>query len=165
MVVSVAAIPIGVAAALTLGQLRVRRGVASAEATRTAWTEVGMVATTFPWIWMILTPLAGPGRVYLIPFVDLADQLHHEPLWVVTQIGGNLLVFAGLGFLAPIRWPVGIGSVLVAAGLASASVEALQYLFHLGRVASVDDVLVNTVGAGLAAVLSRRLVAPAVRPA
>jgi VanZ family protein len=165
VLVSIAAIPVAVAASLILGRWRIRRGVAPADATRTAWTEVGIVATTVPWIWMILTPLAGPGRVYLIPFVDLENQFQHEPLWLLMQIGGNLLVFAGFGFLAPIRWPIGIGWVIVIAGLASASVESLQYLLHLGRVASVDDVLVNTIGAGLAAACSLRLVVPVARPA
>jgi hypothetical protein len=42
-------------------------------------------------------------------------------------------------------------------------VESSQYLLHLGRVASVDDVLVNAVGAGLAAACSRWLVVPVVR--
>ncbi|MFC4629610.1 VanZ family protein [Promicromonospora alba] len=44
---------------------------------------------------------------------------------------------------------------VLAAGV-STTVEALQYVLDLGRVASVDDVLVNTVGAVLAALCSRR---------
>jgi glycopeptide antibiotics resistance protein len=35
-------------------------------------------------------------------------------------------------------------------------VEVLQYVLDLGRVSSVDDVLVNAVGAVLAALCSRR---------
>ena len=115
-----------------------------------------MVATTVPWLFMILTPLPEPGLVYLIPFSDLRGQFHHPPAYVVEQIGGNLLVFAGFGFLAPIRWRIGPQWILLAAGLASATVETLQWALHLGRVASVDDVLVNASGALLAALCSRR---------
>lgn len=43
----------------------------------------------------------------------------------------------------------------LAAGL-SVAVEVLQYVLGLGRVSSVDDVLVNTAGAVLAALCSRR---------
>jgi glycopeptide antibiotics resistance protein len=72
-----------------------------------------------------------------------------------VQVGGNLLVFAAAGFLLPVRWPVGIGTVLLAAAGVSAVVEGLQYALDLGRVSSVDDVLVNALGAGLAAALSK----------
>jgi glycopeptide antibiotics resistance protein len=104
---------------------------------------------------MILTPdPSGAGRVSLVP---LRDLLTIAPGDLVVQIGGNLLVFAAAGFLLPVRWPVGIGTVLIVAAGASTVVEALQYLLDLGRVSSVDDVLLNALGAGLAAALSRPL--------
>ena len=105
---------------------------------------------------MILTPLPAEPLVHLIPFEDLAGQFEREPLWVGYQIGGNLLVFAAYGFLAPIRWPIRPLWVVVTAAAASATVEALQWVLDLGRVSSVDDVLINTAGAGLAALCSRR---------
>ncbi|MBB4938212.1 glycopeptide antibiotics resistance protein [Streptosporangium album] len=39
---------------------------------------------------------------------------------------------------------------------ASLGVELLQYALRLGRVSSVDDVLINTAGAVLAALITRR---------
>jgi hypothetical protein len=154
--VSILALPVAAAVAWLLQRARVRRGMTSAEAWRTAATEVGMVVGTGPWLWMILTPLPGPGLVYLVPLSDLRNQLHHPPLWVLYQVTGNLLVFAAFGFLGPIRWRISpLWVVAIAAG-ASATVETLQWALALGRVASVDDVLVNTTGAGLAALCSRR---------
>jgi glycopeptide antibiotics resistance protein len=44
---------------------------------------------------------------------------------------------------------------LVAAGL-SVVVEVLQFVLQLGRVSSVDDVLINALGAALASLLSVR---------
>lgn len=145
---------------------RTLRGVPRAQAWRYSVAEVGMVAGTAPWIWMILGPGRGGRAVSLVPFQDLAAQLDGPTAEAVVQVGGNLLVLAALGFFLPLRVRLASGSrrrdvaVLVrVAGIAaviSVLVEALQYLLHLGRVSSVDDVLVNTAGAVLAAVCSRR---------
>ena len=155
VLVAVASLPVAALLARGLVEWRVRTGVEPPEAWRRSLTEMGMVVGTAPWLWMILTPLPGDGLVYVVPFTDLADQLHHPPLWVAFQIGGNLLVFAAFGFLAPVRWPVGPLTVMGIAAAGSATVEFLQWALQLGRVASVDDVLINTVGAGLAALAAR----------
>jgi glycopeptide antibiotics resistance protein len=73
-------------------------------------------------------------------------------------IAGNLLVFAALGFFAPMRF-VALASVprILALGAGcSVLVESAQYLLRLDRVSSVDDVLVNAAGAALAGLASRR---------
>ena len=92
-----------------------------------------------------------PGRLSLVP---LRDLLTMGPL----GIGGNLLVFAALGFFAPIRFAA-LASVpriaMLAAGC-SVLIETAQYVLQLDRVSSVDDVLLNTVGAVPAALASRR---------
>jgi hypothetical protein len=156
VLVSFCALPAGALAARLLVSARVRAGLGAREAWRRSLTEVGMVLGTAPWLWMILTPLPDEPLVHLIPFSDLAGQLDREPLWVAFQIGGNLLVFAAYGLLAPIRWPIRPLWVVITAAAASATVEALQWALHLGRVTSVDDVLINATGAGLAALCSRR---------
>jgi glycopeptide antibiotics resistance protein len=89
--------------------------------------------------------------------VPLRDVLTLAPGDLVVQIGGNLLVFAAAGFLLPVRWPVGIGTVLLLAAGASTLVEIAQYALDLGRVSSVDDVLLNALGAGLAAAAAQPL--------
>lgn len=136
---------------------RRRRGLPA----RVAWwrsvAEVGVVAGTLPWVWMILTPKDAPRSVHLTPLRDIVAQFA-VPGTVVVQIGGNLAVFAALGFFAPIRWPAlaGAGRLFIAGATGSIAVELAQYAFDLGRVSSVDDVLVNALGATLAGILSRR---------
>jgi len=115
--------------------------------------EVFLVVGTLPWLWMILTPdPGGTRRVRLVPLLDLASL---RPGEVLVQVVGNLLVFAALGALLPVRWPAGTGTVALVAAGASVAVELLQYALDLGRVSSVDDVLLNTLGAVLAAQASR----------
>lgn len=73
-------------------------------------------------------------------------------------IGGNLLVFASLGFFAPMRWAALASAprILALGAGCSVLVETAQYVLRLDRVSSVDDVLVNATGAVLAALASRR---------
>jgi hypothetical protein len=129
---------------------------------RVAWwrsaAEVGAVAGTLPWLWMVLTPKPATRGTHLIPLRDLAVQIAGDPGTAVAQIGGNLLVFAALGFFGPVRW-AGLASLprlLALAAAGSVAVEIAQYALDLGRVSSVDDVLVNALGAALAGALSRR---------
>ncbi|WP_449060856.1 VanZ family protein [Planomonospora algeriensis] len=132
-----------------------RRTVGGASAWRTSLAEVGMVYGTVPFLWMTMIPGAGagvvPGRVSLIPLRDLATM---GPI----GIGGNLLVFAALGFFAPMRCAAlaSVPRILALGAGCSVLVETAQYVFRLDRVSSVDDVLVNAAGAALAALASRR---------
>jgi glycopeptide antibiotics resistance protein len=99
-----------------------------------------------------------PVRVSLVPLRDLVAIAAAGPATLVSQVVGNLLVFAALGFFAPLRF-VALASVrriLVVAAGCSVLVETAQYVLRLDRVSSVDDVLVNAAGAGLAALASRR---------
>ncbi|GFJ90550.1 VanZ family protein [Phytohabitans rumicis] len=156
--VSVLALPAAAALGWALATWRRRRGVPA----RVAWwrsaAEVGAVAGTLPWVWMILTPRSATRGVQLVPLRDLAVLFSGEPGTLVAQLGGNLLVFAALGFFAPIRWAA-LASLprLFALGAAgSVTVEILQYALDLGRVSSVDDVLVNALGAALFGAASKR---------
>ncbi|WP_431973941.1 VanZ family protein [Micromonospora haikouensis] len=133
---------------------RLRRAVGVAPALRMSLAEVGMVYGTAPFVWMTLMPGPGagivPGRVSLIPLRDLVTM---GPL----GIGGNLLIFAALGFFAPLRFAAlaSVPRVLALGAGCSALVETAQYVLRLDRVSSVDDVLVNAAGAALAALASR----------
>ena len=122
---------------------------------RLSLAEVGMVYGTVPFVWLTMMPGSGagivPARVSLVP---LRDLLTMGPLGIVA----NLLIFAALGFFAPIRF-ASLASLprILALGVAcSILVEIAQYALRLDRVSSVDDVLVNAAGAVLAALASRR---------
>ncbi|WP_433796903.1 VanZ family protein [Actinoplanes sp. CA-252034] len=149
VVVTVLAAPV---AGLVVWGLARRRGQ-----WRRPLAEVGIVYGTVPWVWMILLP-GDEARVSLVPLRDLFTVFAAGPVTIVVQIVGNLLVFAALGFFGPIRFAAlaSVPRVLAVAAAGSALVEAAQYVLQLDRVTSVDDVLLNTAGAGLAALASRR---------
>ena len=138
-----------------LAATRSRPGVPRRQVGLTSAIEVGMVVGTVPWIWMILTPGAGEGGVELVPGRGLWQILTGDPGFALIQVVGNLLVFAAFGFLAPIRWRLGPAVLAAVVAAASATLEFVQYAAQLGRVASVDDVLLNTCGAVCAAYLAR----------
>uniref|UniRef100_A0AAU1ZVG6 VanZ family protein n=1 Tax=Streptomyces sp. NBC_00093 TaxID=2975649 RepID=A0AAU1ZVG6_9ACTN len=146
-------LPLAVLVARALAHRRRAAGVASAW--RLSLAEVGMVHGTVPFLWLTLMPGAAPGvapaRVSLVPLRDLVTM---GPL----GIAGNLLVFASLGFFAPMRFAAlaSVPRVLALGAGCSVLVETAQYVFRLDRVSSVDDVLVNATGALLAGLASRR---------
>jgi glycopeptide antibiotics resistance protein len=158
--ITVAVLPL---AALAVWALAHRRSVTAAPwAWRMSLAEVGIVYGTVPWVWMTMLPdrRAGavPGRVSLVPLQDLLTILADGPLRATGQIVGNLLVFAALGFFAPVRFAAlaSVPRILALAAGCSVLVEVAQYVLRLDRVSSVDDILLNAAGAGLAALASRR---------
>ncbi|MBB2943499.1 glycopeptide antibiotics resistance protein [Actinoplanes lutulentus] len=154
------ALPLAVLTVWVLARRRTAAG--DPHAWRTSVAEVGIVYGTVPWVWMIMLPgdQAGvvSGRVSLVPLRDLVTVLGADPLTVTVQVVGNLLVFAALGFFGPMRFAAlaSVPRVLALAAGCSVLVEVAQYALRLDRVSSVDDVLLNTAGAGLAALASRR---------
>ncbi|MEO3886572.1 VanZ family protein [Nonomuraea sp. B5E05] len=150
------ALPLALLAILLLSRHRTHAGRPAA--LRTSIADVGIVVGTTPWIWMILTPSTGRTGVGLVPFTDLADLAAAPWEAVLVQVGGNLLVFAALGALLPVRSRAMSSTVRVAAVAAAFSVlvEVLQYALRLGRFSSVDDVILNTAGAVIFAMVTRR---------
>jgi hypothetical protein len=143
-------------AVLVAGALAYRRRAAGvASAWRMSLAEVGIIYGTVPFVWMTMMPGPGagivPGRLSLVPLRDLITM---GPL----GIGGNLLIFAALGFFAPMRFAAlaSVPRILALGAGCSALVEIAQYVLRLDRVSSVDDVLLNATGAALAALASRR---------
>ena len=120
-----------------------------------AAAEVIAVAGTLPWLWMVLSPLPQESDVHLVPLHELGWYLNGDLGSVAVQFFGNLAVFAAFGAAAPVRWVLRLPVVALLAAAGSATVEVLQFLLDMGRVASVDDVLLNTVGAVLAALATR----------
>ncbi|MFF7768952.1 VanZ family protein [Streptomyces massasporeus] len=166
VLLTLAALPL--AALVVWALARGRRAAGVMSAWRISLAEVGMVYGTVPFLWMTLMPGGGagtvPARVSLVPLRDLATM---GPI----GIGGNLLIFAALGFFAPMRFAAAASEprVLALGAGCSVLVETAQYVLRLDRVSSVDDVLVNATGAVLAALASRRwwrttTKAPADRP-
>jgi hypothetical protein len=160
--ITVAALPLAALAVWALARRRTVTGTTPTWAWRMSLAEVGIVYGTVPPVWMIMLPGARAGavrgRVSLVPLRDLYTILAGGPLTATGQIVGNLLVFAALGFFAPSRFAAlaSVSRILALAAGCSVLVETAQYVLRLDRVSSVDDVLLNTAGAGLAALASRR---------
>jgi glycopeptide antibiotics resistance protein len=154
-VVLMTLVALPLAALVVWALARRRRAVGVPSAWRMSVAEVGMVHGTVPFVWLTMMPGGGagtvPARVSLVP---LRDLLTMGPL----GIGGNLLVFAALGFFAPMRFAAlaSVPRILALGAGCSVLVETAQYVLRLDRVSSVDDVLVNAAGAVLAGLASRR---------
>jgi hypothetical protein len=152
--ITVIALPLAALAVWALARRRRAAGVMSAW--RMSLAEVGIVYGTVPWVWIIMLPGDESGAVVsLVPLRDLHAVLADG---ATSQIVGNLLVFATLGFLAPVRFAAlaSVPRILALGAACSILVEVAQYVLRLDRVSSVDDVLLNAAGAGLAALASRR---------
>ncbi|MFD2795734.1 VanZ family protein [Promicromonospora vindobonensis] len=150
---TLAALPVAALVAWALARRR-RRTLGTTAAWRRSLAEVGTVYGTVPWVWVTMLPGSGagvvPGRLSLVPLQDLVTM-------GTGGIIGNLLVFAALGALAPLRFAAlrSVPRVLALAAGCSVLIEVTQYVLRLDRVSSVDDVLLNAAGAGLAALVSR----------
>lgn len=143
------------AALVVWAMARRRRAAGVTSAWRRSLAEVGMVYGTVPFVWMTTMPGSGAGMVSgRLSLVPLRDLLTMGPGGIV----GNLLIFAALGFFAPMRFAAlaSVPRVLALGAGCSVLVETAQFVLRLDRVSSVDDVLVNAAGAGLAALASRR---------
>lgn len=165
-------VPLAVAVALWLTARRRGAGWSVGWAARASWAEIIMIAGTAPFLYLTLSPGHNARGLNIVPLHDLAYQFRVGFVYATVQITGNLLVFAALGFGLPIRWRVGPLAVLVAAACCSTAVESSQWIFDLGRFASVDDVIVNAAGAVIGAGIAwpwwrkrrERLVAPSGDP-
>jgi glycopeptide antibiotics resistance protein len=128
---------------------RSRRGADARSAWRSSVIDLALLyGTAFP-VW--LTMLPGGGReLSLVPFRDLATM----PTY---QVVGNLLLLSVPAFGLPLRFPraATVPRVVLVAMALSCTIETCQYVLPIGRVASVDDVLLNTAGAACAALTAR----------
>ncbi|MEV6387557.1 VanZ family protein [Nocardia xishanensis] len=157
LIVWLCAVPVLVAAIVSMTRWRMRRGVTPELALRYTVAEAGLAGGTLPWVWMILTPVAAEGAVSAVPLRDLVATLGDSPSSAVIQVGANTLLFVPLGFFLPLRLArfAGVARMTLLGAAVSATLEIAQYVFDLGRISSVDDVLMNAAGAGLGALLAQ----------
>lgn len=97
----------------------------------------------------------------LTPFASISDTLS-SPLSTsgrVFILGGNLLLLVPLAVLVAlvVRRRHVIAKIALTAFLASLAIEVTQFLLPSGRSADVDDVILNTGGALLAAMIIVRV--------
>ncbi|MFD4249614.1 VanZ family protein [Amycolatopsis thermoflava] len=125
-------------------------------AASTAGIDVGAVLLAALVLALTMIPVGASrtSSLHLVPGSDILTEFTDDgSLW---QIAGNLLLLAPLGALLPLRLARlhSVARVAWAALAASAAIELTQFVLHLGRVTSTDDVLLNTLGAAAGATLS-----------
>jgi glycopeptide antibiotics resistance protein len=108
------------------------------------------VVTLLPIHWTLGTSRwPADYRPQLVPFQGTLQELKWTPLETLAELFGNVLLFAPLGFLLPLlvpamrRWRQALA---VGAGV-SLIIELYQLAWPGVRKASVDDVLLNALGA------------------
>ncbi|MBL0887115.1 VanZ family protein [Myceligenerans indicum] len=115
------------------------------------------------YVWVTLGIHASPGTLSpnLVPFTDLAATFDHWfttwiPRYGLTQVppqvavvAGNFLLLAPFAAVAPLRWTALASGwrVVVAAAVIAGADEVLQGVLGRGRNLSLDDVLVQVLGA------------------
>lgn len=113
---------------------------------------LGVGLFTGPSLYQLLVGRLAAPRLALIPFADILSVLRdpNAPgLGVVANIAGNVALLAPLGLLLPLFWDW-FSQARRTIGLAfavSLSIELIQLI--AGGVTSVDDLLLNTLGAAL----------------
>ncbi|MEW1904205.1 MULTISPECIES: VanZ family protein [unclassified Streptomyces] len=125
----------------------------------------GLVALLALVPFLLITLSHGYGtenRISAVPFREILDASAHADVDLsdvaAVNLVGNVLLLVPFGAAAAFVWPGRrrvLKTALTAAAL-SLTVEVAQYALSLGRVTSVDDVLLNTSGAALGAFLVRR---------
>ncbi len=135
--------------------------------TTTVRSVAWILATTCAAAVYVLTlfPMLARGRVVdLVPFSTFA-ALGDPTATTLVQLLGNVLLLSWIGILMPAlarrpwaSWEV----VLLSIGI-SVGIEVLQYVSNSGRATTIDDVLLNTLGAYIGAKIGIKAVAPRLR--
>jgi glycopeptide antibiotics resistance protein len=122
------------------------------------------VVTLLPVAWISPPSDYGPQ---LVPLQGILADLEDSPVERLAEVFGNVLLFVPLGFLLPLLFPAmrhWRQALVVGAGV-SLLIELYQLAWPGVRKASVDDLLMNALGAVLGfaalrlteALLERRL--------
>lgn len=135
---------VALAGSAAIGQLR-RRGYGSGAAVVAA---LGFGLAVVVTVWLTLRPIVPAGQA---PRVAILDPI--EGAWGWNAIAwrpvvDNVALFVPLGVFATAAWPRRpLVVVWLACVALSVSIETLQYLIAMGRVANAADVLANAFGA------------------
>jgi glycopeptide antibiotics resistance protein len=97
------------------------------------------------------------GTASWIPFVTIWRVLSESGLnsyFTIGSLVGNIALFIPLGWLLPMIWPQlrSLQGVVVAAAACSIAIELVQFLIP-GRSPTTDDVLLNTLGGLIGAIM------------
>ncbi|NLF04457.1 MAG: VanZ family protein [Actinomycetales bacterium] len=93
---------------------------------------------------------------------DLAAVVESFPSWgETTQLVINLVLLSWLACSVPLLWPRwGVRDTALICLAVAVLIEAAQWLIRTGRVATLTDVLINSLGGALVAVVTVYWVRP-----
>ena len=109
------------------------------------------LVTLLPTRWPPWAGSSGLNEPKLVPFDNFMVELKWAPLWTLTDLFGNVLLFAPFGVLLPLLVPAvrrGWQALAVGVGV-SLHIELYQLAWPAMREASVTDVLMNALGTAL----------------
>ena len=92
------------------------------------------------------------GEINLVPFADLVNVFIADKRAFIYLFFGNILWFVPFGFLMKRITNMTVARIILLGFLLSLCIETMQLIFGTG-VFEIDDLLLNTVGALLGAVL------------
>jgi glycopeptide antibiotics resistance protein len=118
------------------------------------WVRLAALVYIAALVVITLVPIAWLGRPddyrpQLVPFGGIRVEFQESAGGKLADLFGNVLLFAPLGFLLPLlvpairRW----WQVLAVGAGISLLIELYQLIWSLVRKASVDDLLMNALGA------------------
>ena len=128
---------------------------------RRQWDRAVRVASVVLLVGSILTVLSttlrgstgGGGQVNLVPGTSFVELLSDDYRNAFENVVGNFALFLPLGFFATIVTRLRVLQVTLAAAVFSAFIELTQLAFG-DRWVDVDDLLLNTTGALVGAVVA-----------
>lgn len=129
---------------------------------RTRWTRtvalVGAIAVILAATLVDREPIGVRLDLKLIPFSDLISALSGDGSVrrAVIELVVNIALFVPLGLALRLRFEsMSVARATVIAFALSLGIETLQLVVATGRVANITDVLMNTLGGFLGAILVR----------
>ncbi|WP_253769002.1 VanZ family protein [Goodfellowiella coeruleoviolacea] len=135
-----------------------RRGrQAAVQAYWTSGLDILIALFTLPVLYLVFVPIpGGVNNISLVPGSEVAKAFTYSSEAAVMQILGNLVLLTPLGFLVPLRTARmrSLTRVILGAALVSIAIEILQAVLGIGRISTVDDVILNTIGAFVGALLA-----------
>jgi glycopeptide antibiotics resistance protein len=110
------------------------------------------------WVTLRPRPSSFQPPAEWIPFNNIINVLREGRSVSYEDAGqllGNIALFVPFGWLVPMLWPRlrSFWMIVILAAATSLAIEVAQWLFLFGRQSSVDDVILNTVGALVGAVM------------
>ncbi len=150
-------------AAIVVATLTSPPGPARRRRRRRAALAVVSAAAAILTAFVALTPRYGPDITRVFELNPLGEYARPGGAGYTTsgQVLGNLLMLTWIGLLLPgLFRRLTYRSTVALTFAVSAVIEACQYAFAMGRIASTQDLALNTLGGIVAAVIGVKLIRP-----